>query len=110
MSNFSDYLVPELLMPSMLTEHDTVYDYHLAEGDIRTGLMGMLMEGREREAISPGRYARIWIDTDDLPRPPRSADWLVIRNTTYDVESVTDTLFNWARLVIKQTGQSWQEE
>lgn len=108
MSLFTEERVPDLLMPDLLTEHETTFDYHLAEGDARSGLTGMLLEGVEGEPVSPGRYARIWMDIRQLPREPRSADWIVVDDETYDVEYVAATLYDIWQLTIKLTGQQWQ--
>ena len=108
MSIFNEEYVPDYIMPDLLTVHNTYFDYHLAEGDTRAGLTGMLMEGVEGEPVSPGRYAKIWIDSRQLPRDPRSADWIVIDDDMYDVESVSATLHHIFQLTIKLTGQQWQ--
>ena len=110
MSRFTEEYVPDLLWPDLMTDHATTYDYHLAEGDVRPGLTGMLMEGVEGEQISPGRYARIWIDARDLPRQPRSSDWIVINGESYDVENVSDTLYRLQLLTLRKTGQDWLED
>jgi hypothetical protein len=109
MSIFSEDMVPDMLWPDLLTIHATIYDYHLAEGDTRSGLRGMLMEGLEGEPVSPGRYARMWVDTRDLPRQPRASDWLHLNGDSYDVESVSATVNEMSQLVIKRSGQSWLE-
>jgi len=101
--------VAALLWPSLLAQHGAEYDYHLAEGDAVMGVRGMLTEGVEGEFVSPGRYARCLIDSRDLPRPPRAADWIDIGDETYDVESVEGTLSGISRLVVKLTGQTWMK-
>lgn len=101
--------VNTLLWPSLLAQHGARYDYHLAEGDIVNGVLGMLTEGVEGEGLSPGRYARCYLDGSDLPRAPRKADWIDIGNTEYDVESVNALLTGIYILTVKQAGQEWQK-
>lgn len=100
--------VNALLWPSLLAQHGAEYDYHLAEGDIVSGVTGMLTEGREGEFVSPGRYAHCYIDSSDLPRPPRASDWIDIGEETYDVEKVEAMLSGIHHLIVKLTGQQWQ--
>jgi hypothetical protein len=107
-SRFSGENVPGLLWPDLLEEFGVEYSYHTAEGEQIPALRGVLIEGVEGEPLSPGRYARFWLDLRDLPREPRSADWIVLGTETYDVERVDATLYDLSRLVIKLGGQKWQ--
>ena len=97
-----------LLWPSLLAQHGARYDYHLAEGDIVSDVRAMLTEGVEGEGLSPGRYARCYVDGSDLPRPPRAADWIDIGDDVYDVESVQALLTGIYHLTVKLAGQEWQ--
>lgn len=105
-SRFSADNVPYILWPDLLEEFGSDYDYYTPEGDRFEGLRGILLEGMIDETTSPGRYARHWVDTRDLGREPRSADWIVVGGVTYDIERVDATLFDLQRLVIKRSGQS----
>ena len=106
-SLFSGSHVPDILWPDLVDEFGVDFNYHLAEGDAVRGLRGILIEGMEGEAVSPGRYARIWVDSRDLPRRPRPADWVELDEANYDVESVDDSLASIPRLTIKLSGQTW---
>lgn len=107
-SYFTIETVPFVLWPDLVAVYGSEYTYHTAEGETVPGLQGILIEGVEDEALSPGRYARFWVDRRDLPREPRSADWLFLGDATYDVERVDATVFDLNRLVIKLTQQNWQ--
>lgn len=108
-SRFSAENVPYLLWPDLLAEFGVDYEYHTAEGEIIGNLRGILIEGQVDEAVSPGRYARFWVDSRDLPREPRSADWILLNDTTFDVERPDATLYDLIRLVIRRSGQGWDE-
>jgi hypothetical protein len=106
-SQFTGTSVPDVLWPDLVDEFGVDFNYHLAEGDAVRGLRGLLVEGLEGEASAPGRYARIWVDTRDLPRRPRRADWVELGDSSYDVETVDDSLASIPRLTIKLSGQTW---
>src|SRR5262245_22133208 len=99
-SRFASHNVPLVLWPDLLAEFGSVYTYHTAEGEELQGLRGILIEGLDDEPHSPGRYARFWVDLRDLPREPRSADWVLLNGVQYDVDRVDATLYDIARLVI----------
>ena len=107
-SRFAAQNIPYVLWPDLLDEFGTDYIYHTAEGE-EFQARGILIEGMETEAVSPGRYARFWVDTRDLPREPRSADWLILPGpVNYDVERVDATLYDLDRLVIKLASGDWE--
>jgi hypothetical protein len=106
-SRFSADNVPYILWPDLLDEFGSDYTYNTADGEKLSGLRGVLIEGLVDEPVSPGRYARLWIDARDLPREPRAADWILLNDTSYDVERVDATLFDICRLVIKLSGKCW---
>lgn len=108
-SRFAAENVPYVLWPDLLNEFGSDYEYHTAEGETVAGLRGILIEGLVEEAVSPGRYARFWVDTRDLPREPRSADWILLNGITFDVERADATLYDLVRLVIRKSGQNWEE-
>lgn len=109
-SRFAAENVPYVLWPDLLDEFGVDYEYHTAEGETVPALRGILIEGSVDEPASPGRYALFWVDTRDLPREPRSADWILLAGITYDVERTDATLYDLARLVIHKSGQSWDEQ
>lgn len=106
-SRFSADNVPYILWPDLLDEFGSDYTYNTADGETISGLRGVLIEGLVDEPVSPGRYARLWVDSRELPREPCAADWIVLNDTRYDVERVDASLFDIYRLVIKLSGQCW---
>lgn len=108
-STFSANDVPLLLWPDLVEHFGVDYEYHTADGEVIPDLRGIYFEGAEDEPIAPGRYARLWVDLRDLPREPRSSDWVLIGDSdTYDVEVVKATPYDIGLLVIKRSGQAWQ--
>lgn len=102
-STFSEVSVPAVLWPDLLEEYGIDYTFHTAEGE-DIAARGIWFDGVVDESVFPGRYSRLWVDTRDLPRDPRSADWVVIDGDQYDVERVADTRFGILLLVLKLTG------
>ena len=99
-SSFTHVSVPDVLWPDLLVTFGIDYTYHTAEGE-ETNARGVWIDGVEDESVFPGRYSRLWVDTRDLPRDPRSADWVVIGYDVHDVERVADTRFGILMLVLK---------
>jgi hypothetical protein len=107
-SLFSHQLVPLLLWPNLIWLHGITCNYHFAEGDAVNGLKILFWEGTEEEPVSPGRYARGFVDIRDLPQPPRAADWVELEWATYDVEQVSASVYNISKLILKLSGDLWQ--